>query len=90
MGQDPQPAEHQPRLSRRVYANDLRVVFTLSECCLDFAQNFGPDDVHIQTRLVTSPTVLAEFHSVIDGALADYEAQYGEIPGRAATGGDDG
>ena len=71
----------------RSYANDLRVELSLSECWLDFAQNFGPDDVHIQSRLITSPTVLAEFHSVIDGALEDYEARYGKIPQRPGRGG---
>lgn len=68
----------------RSYANDLRVQVSLSECWLDFAQNFGPDDIHIQSRLITSPTILAEFHAVMSGALAEYETQYGKIPRRPA------
>lgn len=80
-GKEP-TAARSGRGAGRSYANDLRVEVSLSECRLDFAQNFGPDDVHLQTRLITSPTTLARFHTVIDGALDAYEAQFGKIPQR--------
>ena len=84
MGQETDQRSGRP-CGARIYANDLRVEFSLSECCLDFAQSFGPEDVRLQSRLVTSPTTLARIHAVIGNALAAYEAEYGQIPRRGAA-----
>ncbi len=64
----------------RLYVNGLTVGFSLSEFTLDFVQDYGADDTHVQSRLTTSPTGMVAIRETIGDALQSYESRYGAIP----------
>jgi hypothetical protein len=69
------------------YVNYFEIGHNACEFILDFGQLFSEDqEAGIHTRLVTNPAYARELAAVLNGALSQYEQNYGSLPDRAESG----
>ncbi len=63
-----------------VYVNHLAIGHNMSEIILEFSQVFDEAKTCPQTRLITSPTHLRSFHSLMADTIERYEDEFGPLP----------
>jgi hypothetical protein len=78
-------ADDRPSEVKRVegrYANYFMVGYNSVEFVFEFVQSYSdPPEETAHTRIITSPAYAKELLAVLQHAIADYEREFGSIPG---------
>ena len=63
------------------YANHFQVGYNAFEFLLEFGQSYLEDkQAQLHTRIVTTPVYAKDLLTILQGAIARYEASVGSIP----------